>query len=499
MTGTASEPTLAVDVRNVLRIYPAETSNVAALRGLDLQIAPGEIVAIVGPSGSGKSTLLRILAGLDRPSAGTASVFGTQLERASEAQLARFRRDVVSSVEQHYWRAISPYLTARQTVELPLLLRGRPRAARRARSDDLLARVGLPDRGDARPSQLSGGEQQRIAFAAALSAGPRLIVADEPTGELDEATAERLLRLLRELVRAEQATAIVVSHDRLIEATADRVIHLHDGRAIGVRGPDGALAPVVDESGWRAPEVAARPAGLAKGGTTDAGRPAVEIDGVTRGYGHGESRILAVDELTTSFGRGGLHVITGPSGSGKSTLLRLIVGLDRPDHGRIRTLGIDLAGLDRTGLAALRADRVALMPQAPRLVPFLSAVENVELGLAVRGRSANPAERRSRAMAALERVGMAPLATAVPDVLSGGERARLALARALAADPELLVLDEPTAALDRSFAVTIIGLLAELDPSITAIVATHDRDLIDAATDRLDLRDVRRAHAAAAG
>jgi len=492
----SSEP--AITAHGLVRIYPVETVNVPALRGLDLTVLAGEVVGIVGPSGSGKSTLLGILAGLDRPSAGSLSVFGTRLERAGEQELARYRTETVGVVEQHYWRAISPYVSARRMIELPLALRGWPARDRNRRSAELLDRIGLGDRGDAYPAELSGGEQQRVAFAAALACRPRIVLADEPTGELDARTAAELLTLLRELVQAEGATAIVVTHDAMVESTADRIVYLHDGRNIGMRvGSDGPLATTVDASGWTAPAVPEPPPPVGRMVAPATRAVAVELEGVSRRYGHGAHPVLAIDDLSVRFASGGLHVVTGPSGSGKSTLLRLITGLDRPTAGVVRTLGADLATLDRTGLAQLRAGRIASMSQAPRLVPFLTVLENVELGLVVRQRGTG-AERGERARSALGQVGLAELAEIFPDVLSGGERARVALARALAADPELLVLDEPTSALDRASAAAVIELLTHLDQGMTVVVATHDRDLIAAASDRLDLRDVRRARTASA-
>jgi ABC-type lipoprotein export system ATPase subunit len=499
----------AIVARDVVRLFGEEAAAVAALRGLDLVIGEGELAGIVGPSGSGKSSLLRLLAGLDRPSAGTLLVDGIQLERASDNELARFRMASVGVVDQHYWRSISPYLTARQIVELPLALRGWTKEARAGRVDELLARIGLADRGDAYPRELSGGEQQRIAFAAALAPRPRLLLADEPTGELDEVTAIEILALIRELVASEGVTAVVVTHDLLVEAAADRIAFLHDGRVIAVADGRSARVPdqVVDASGWVAPPVPARPASTSVASPGRTGEAAVELRGVSRAYRRGRTVVDAVRDITATFAVGGMHAITGPSGTGKSTLLRLVLGLDRPTAGTVRTLGVDLAGLDRAGLARLRATSISTLSQAPRLVPFLTAVENVVLGLAIRDASLPPAAARERALEALGWVGLEALASALPEVMSGGERARTGLARALASRPRLLVLDEPTAALDRASAVTMIDLLTALedigraasgaasDPGsgpLTILVATHDRDLIAAASSRLDLRAVTR-------
>jgi putative ABC transport system ATP-binding protein len=202
--------------------------------------------------------------------------------------------------------------------------------------------------------------------------------------------------------------------------------------------------------------------------------------------------MLGLPPTTAAFRRGGFHVVTGPSGSGKTTLLRLVTGLDRPTRGRVATLGTELAALDRDALARFRARHLGLVDQIRDLVPFLSARENVELGLAIRG--INGPEARDRADAALARFGLADHADRAPEGLSAGERLRVALARAMAAGPELLVLDEPTAALDRSGAREVAALLHALDDgNVTILATTHDQALIAAASDRLDLEALRLA------
>ena len=485
----------AIRGRGLIRIHPSGGGPVAALRGLDVTVAVGEVAAVVGPSGSGKSTLLRLVAGMDRPSAGSLEVLGLDLMTASATDLDRHRRERIGVVEQHYRRALSPYLTAAAAIDLPLALRGVAATDRTRRVDELLERVGLPHRGGAYRHQLSGGEQQRIAFAVALASRPALLLADEPTGELDGATAEEILAVLREVVRAEGTTCLIVTHDELVERIADRVIHVADGRAIAERvgPPGGAAHPVRDTQGWLAPALPETPTPLPAAERSSDGSDAVVLDGAARRYGADEGRTLGLPPTTAAFRRGGFHVVTGPSGSGKTTLLRLVTGLDRPTEGRVVTLGTDLATLDRNGLAAFRAAHLGLVDQVRDLVPFLSARENVELGLAIRG--LDGPEARDRAMAALERFGLADHAERSPDGLSAGERLRVALARAMAAGPELLILDEPTAALDRAGARVVAGLLHGLDDgAVTILATTHDPALIAAASDRLDLA----AHRAAA-
>ena len=271
----------------LIRIHPSPGGPVAALRGLDLRVETGEVGAVIGPSGSGKSTLLRLVAGLDRPSAGSLTVLGRELTDARDGELDAHRRDRVGVVEQHYRRALSPYLKVADAIALPLALRGVAAPDRSARVAELLERVGLADRGSAYRHELSGGEQQRIAFAVALATRPALLLADEPTGELDGATAKTILGVLRDLVRAEGATCLIVTHDELVEQVADRVIHVADGRAVAERvGPPGTTpAPVRDTAGWLAPPLASPSLPAPASRRLDAGHDAVDLDAVARRYG----------------------------------------------------------------------------------------------------------------------------------------------------------------------------------------------------------------------
>jgi ABC-type lipoprotein export system ATPase subunit len=471
----------------LIRIHPTPGGPVAALRGLDIAVGEGEVAAVIGPSGSGKSTLLRLIAGLDRPSAGRLTVLGADLTDASDRDLDRHRRGRVGVVEQHYRRALSPYLRIADAIALPLALRGVTAADRRRRVDELLDRIGLPGRGDALRHQLSGGEQQRVAFAVALATRPPLLLADEPTGELDATTAETILGVLGDLVRAEGTTCVVVTHDELVERVADRVVHVADGRAVAERigGPGAPSVQIRDAQGWLAPPLPEPSTPLSPALRPDDGEDAVVLERAARRYGAGATSMLGLPTTSVAFGARRFHVVTGPSGSGKSTLLRLVSGLDRPTEGRVVTLGNDLSTLDRDGLARLRAARIGIVDQVRDLVPFLTARENVELGLAIRG--VDPDDARRRAVEALEAVGLGEHLERAPDGLSAGERLRVALARALAAGPDLLILDEPTAALDRAGARAVARLLAGLDGRVTVLATTHDPALIEAASDRLDL------------
>lgn len=486
----------AIEAVGLIRIHPSAAGPVAALRGLDLHADTGEIVAVIGPSGSGKSSLMRLLAGLDRLSAGRLRVLGRDLTDASDGELERHRRERVGVVAQQYRWALSPYLPVEASVGLPLALRGVPAAEQQARVGELLDRIGLGARGRAYPHQLSGGEQQRVAVAAALATRPPLLLADEPTGELDGRTADRVLDVLRDLVRADGVTCVVVTHDPAVERIADRVIHVADGRAIAERhrSRSGVVERSVDAQGWLAPLLPPPGPAIESAVRTPVPGDVTILEGASRHYGDALGGALGLPPTTAAFRRGAFHVVTGPSGSGKTTLLRLITGLDRPTAGRVVTLDLDLGTLDREGLARLRGGRIGIVDQVRDLVPFLSALENVELGLAIRGRTGPDA--RDRSMAALQRVGLAGLAGRLPDGLSSGERLRVAIARAIVAEPELLVLDEPTAALDRAGAQAAADLLRGFDGErVTILATTHDPSLIEAASDRLDLQTARVAAA----
>lgn len=215
---------------NLVRIYKVSDLEVVALQGLDLTVAPGEMLGIVGASGSGKTTLLNILGGLDRPSAGRVIVDDQDLLKLSDRSLDRYRRTQVGFVWQQTARNLVPYLSARENVELPMTVAGVGLRKKRVRSRGLLEAVGLWQHRKHRLAQLSGGQQQRVAIAVALANQPKLLLADEPTGEVDSATAQGILTLLRELNRDYGLTTIIVTHDQQIARRVDRVIAIRDGR-----------------------------------------------------------------------------------------------------------------------------------------------------------------------------------------------------------------------------------------------------------------------------
>jgi ABC-type lipoprotein export system ATPase subunit len=502
----------AVRAHDLFYLYRAPHGDVAALRGLSLQVAAGEIVSVLGPSGAGKSTLLDLCAGWTQPSSGALGVLDVDLERASAHQRTQLRRASIGIVRQHYDRTLPHELTIEEIVALPLRLTG---CADSGRVAGLLRAAGLTARARARPAELSGGEQQRVAVCAALARSPQLLLADEPTGELDARTSAALVDLLLELCHEAQAAALIVTHDPAVAARTQRTIHLRDGRLAA----EGTTRPVliIDEQGWlrlpqrvrqqaglrervraqpswgkvelvaedladsRAPVATPRPAPADKRYATE-----IALDRVTKRFAARDAPVI--DDLSSTFAAEQLHVVAGPSGAGKTTLLNLLAALERPDVGEVWVAGERIDSLGRDEAARWRQRSLGYVSQHSTLVEHLSAHENVALGLTLRGFT--QPEAAERAARWLEWVGLDRLAHRRADRLSGGEQRRVALARALAPSPRVLLADEPTAHPDRITGRIVIRLLRDAvgQAGTTAIVASHDPDVISAADTQLHLR-----------
>jgi ABC-type lipoprotein export system ATPase subunit len=497
----------ALELRDVFCVHRSAHGDAAALQGLSLKLRHGERVCILGPSGAGKTTLLRVVAGLQEPSAGAVLVFGTDIGRERRRRRAQIRHHLIGFLDQRADASLPPDLTVAGAIGLPLALRGVRRRQRAARVRELLGAADLADRADALPSQLSGGERQRAALCAALAPRPALLLADEPTAELDEASARRMASVIDQMAEAEGTSVLLVSHDPAMGEGTRRVLRMRDGRIVEERrdrdaslvvGADGWVRlprPLLDRSGigLRARAVVARsgvlltpatPPPLAadslhvKRADPPASPPApiptpVQLERVWRWRGHGARRRLVIADLTAAFQPGCLTVVSGRSGSGKTTLLELLACMGAPDAGELRIAGEPLAVAGAERLAEVRRRRIGYLPQEPAPVGFLSAAENIVLGLRVRGVASE--EAVIRAEAALEQVGLGDRRRQRVSRLSAGEAQRVALARALACGRGLLVVDEPTSRLDASAAAGVAVLLADAArDGQTVICATHD-------------------------
>jgi ABC-type lipoprotein export system ATPase subunit len=491
---------VVVELRDVFCVHRTNEGDAAALQGANLELGRGEVLCVLGPSGAGKSTLLRVIAGIQPPSAGVVRVLGDDIGRMPARSRSRLRHELLGFLGQHTETALSPDLPMRDAVGLPLALRGMPRRERHRRVDELFEAAALADRADALPRELSGGERQRFALCTALAHRPALLLADEPTGELDDASADAVRALIVELARANGASIILVTHDPATAEVADRTLRIRDGRIVGDRrGGEDALVindgwlrlppDLLTQAGiWRRARVQPAPDGvIVTRAASDSGPTArwapvrVELHSVARTYGHGPVRRHVLGGLTHDFAPGRVTAITGRSGVGKTTLLKLVAGLERPSSGQVILDGHPLGDRSDEQLASLRRERIGYLSQEPAPIGFLSAEENTVLTLRIRGWDVDTATER--AAEALIRAGLADRASQRVHRLSAGETQRLALARALASARGLLVIDEPTSRQDENNARAIADLLAAAahEEGQTVICATHDPAVIDQA------------------
>jgi peptide/nickel transport system ATP-binding protein len=530
----AEQPFVVCD--NLVKIYKVADLEVVALQGLDLEVRKGEIMALVGPSGAGKSTLLNVMGGLDTPSAGRIQVSGWDLLAMKDRQRVRYKREVVGFVWQQPARNLLSYLTAKENVELPMLLAGMRPGQRAKRAMELLEVVGLADRAGFRPDRLSGGQQQRVAVAVALANNPPLLLGDEITGQIDTQSSNQVFETLRQVNETFTTTMIMVTHDPLVSGLVDRVVAIRDGRTsteirrrrdqesgyvheeewviVDQAGRLQLPKPYVEKLGLRervkvrlepdhvtvwpgskvkefiqlgAPELASFSPSPAAGGGRNGS--AVQVRNLSRTFTLGAEEVHALQDISLEIPAGVLALLRGRSGSGKTTLLNLIAGLDEPTGGSIEIGERPLANLTNAERVALRRRGIGFIFQTFGLLPFLTVEENVELPM--RLVRASRAERNARVGEALGLVGLSHRARHRTHELSGGEQQRVAIARALVNRPALILADEPTGQLDSTTGASIIQLLRDIasQTGVTVLVASHDDNLRKVADIVYELQD----------
>ena len=515
---------LIVEVRDVFVAYRGAAGSVMALRGSDLSLGVGERLLVQGPNGSGKSTLLRVITGEQPVVAGTVVVSGTALHELSAGQRREWRARSVGFVDQFAGRSLLPELSVVSNVALQLRLTDVPQAEAEARARATCARLGI-DHLLRRPvPQLSGGEAQRVAVAAAVAHGPRLLLADEPTGELDEGSAGEVYGLLARIA-GEGTGIILVSHDPRAVAFTDRAVRIRDGRAAEQWRPGSAVVEQLPDSrGWvrvpreRVPELDPVPPLEAR--RTDRGlllvprapadaapdpplrslpvpeRSADEVvatvTGLTAGY---DDRTL-FDGLDLVLRTGTWTAITGPSGSGKSTLISVLAGLLPPRSGTVTVGDGPWDGRSRSARAEHRRRWLALLPQRPVMVEALTVRENLQLTAGIRGSvgaTSSPAGDRPAVVASMveglaDRLALTQLLDQPVQLLSGGERQRAALARAVVSSVPVLLLDEPTSQQDESSVDRVVRVLTEeMAAGRSLLTASHDARVVSAATSVLEI------------
>lgn len=525
-----------VDCDNLVKIYKVADLEVVALQGLDLTVSKGDILALVGPSGAGKSTLLNVIGGLDTPSAGKVEVSGHDLLAMKNQQRVKYKRDIVGFIWQQPGRNLLPYLSAKENIELPMLLKGTPRKQRADRAMELLEIVGLTDRAEFRPDRLSGGEQQRVAIAVALSNNPPLLLGDEMTGQIDSQSAGEVFDTLRLVNESYQTTIILVTHDPLVSSLVDRVVAIRDGRtSTEIRRRRDDSGGDIDEEEWVILDQAGRlqlpkpyveslnmrervKIKLEEDHVTvwpqqkvkdfiQLGTPEVDhfipkysdsitsngyslhIEQLSRRFTIGNEDISAVEDITFDIPAGNFTWIRGRSGSGKTTLLNLIAGLDDPTNGEIIYGGRSIVEMSESEKIQYRRRQISFVFQTFGLLPYLTVEENVEIPLRLLRTPRKT--RQERVLEVLELVALDHRSRHRTYELSGGEQQRVAIARALVNRPSLLLADEPTGQLDSNTGETIIRLLHEISKQfgVTVIVASHDANIAEFADSIVELKD----------
>ena len=443
-----------LEVDDLFRFYHPGEAEVRALRGASLTLDRGETLALVGPSGSGKSTLLACIAGLDEPDGGAVVIDGQRMTRRPEAERAALRAKSIGFLAQS--GNLFSHLTVTENVRLQLRLRGERGGADAI--GRLLDQVGLSNRANALPPTLSGGEAARAGLAVALIGDPPLLIADEPTAEVDRDTEARILDAL-ERRRAAGGATLVATHSGAVSARASRVVGVENGRLVTVAQSSGPVTALA----FASPRARARPMAAVSNALL------ITLDGVSVRFRRGDEVIVAVDDAHCRVSAGDRIALVGPSGGGKSTLLNVMAGLEDASAGQAHWPGLDVS-------RPIRPLQIGFAFQSPSLLPALSVIENVRLPLEICGLDPSAAMAPEEALA---RFSLTAFADKFPDQLSGGQMQRVALARALVTRPRVILADEPTGQLDRVTGGEVVrSLLAALDGLDTAlIVSTHDETL----------------------
>jgi ABC-type lipoprotein export system ATPase subunit len=451
-------------------------------------------------------------------------------------QRVRYKRDMVGFVWQQPSRNLLPYLSAKENVELPMMLNKAPGHERSNRALELLDIIGLADRADFRPDRLSGGQQQRVAIAVALANNPPLLLGDEMTGQIDSQSAAEVFATLRNVNETFNTTVILVTHDPLVSSLVDRVIAIRDGRtSTEIRRRRDEISGDIDEEEWvildqagrlqlpkpyvdsldlkervkvrleedhvtvwpqhkvqefiqlGAPEIAHFKPQYNRRITSNGN--ALRADKISREFKMGDEIIYALKDVSFDVQPGKLALIRGRSGSGKTTMLNIIAALDRPTHGDILVGGRSVVEMSEREIIEYRRKQFSFIFQTFGLLPYLTVEENVEVPL--RLVKTPRKERQERVAEVLTLVSLDHRAKHRTYELSGGEQQRVAISRALVNRPSILLADEPTGQLDSSTGATIIRLLREITDQfgVTVIVASHDPNMIQFADMIIELQD----------
>ena len=474
-----------IQLRKVVKAYPTGHEPFIALKNIDLDIHAGEFLGITGKSGAGKTTLLNMISGVSDLTSGeiyyNRAGNGVPSEQVpihilSEDKLALWRGKNLGIIYQSF--ELMPSLNLVENVMLPPDFLGQynPEITK-TKALELLDRVEILEHAYKIPAHISGGQKQRVAIARALVNDPKIIIADEPTGNLDSLTAETIFQIFETLV-AEGKTIVMVTHDESLAPRFSRRLHITDGEVVD---PDQTKS--VSKSGReRKALLIESPPILNKnnGGNTKNGfipevnHPAIILKGVDKVYENAAGRFIALNNIDLALNYGQFISVVGKSGCGKSTLLNMITGIDHPTAGDVTIGRENIYHMSESQRALWRGKNVGVVFQFFQLLPTLSLLENTMLPMDYCG--VHPfSERPKKALELLRMVGLEEHAHKLPSTVSSGQQQCAAIARAMATDPAIILADEPTGNLDSKSAETVLNLFEDLAArGKTILIVTHD-------------------------
>ncbi|HUT80135.1 MAG TPA: ATP-binding cassette domain-containing protein [Candidatus Bathyarchaeia archaeon] len=527
-----------IDCKDLIKIYADEESNtkIPALRGCDLEVKSGEIITIVGPSGSGKTTLVNILAGLETVSSGTARVGNYLLEQIPEAQLNKYRLEMIGIVDQFPERTLFLDATVGDNLKFTSSLITRTTHNYNISHSEILKSLDIFHLENRLVRHLSGGEMIRTAIASALAKNAPVILCDEPTGQLDSENTDNVKKLLRQITRDFGATVLVVTHDPRFQEGVDKTCEIKDGRVSTIlnvedqtvysgksKFPLKFMTQIDSTKSIRLPDIIIKTLHLEKNaellmnkeskvelkhpkgippeeivlekikerrkelhfdplplGYFENSPIIIQLKEVSKIYSSNGTDVRALSNINLNIHKGELLFILGPSGSGKTTLVKLITGLESSTMGEIFLDGTKFSDFTDAQKADFRRGKMGLVSQQGNLHPFLTIEENFYLKQLYSGKRIRSGSLDAIVLDQLERFKIAHRGKSYPLEISGGELQRASLAIANNEYPPIVFLDEPTANLDSELAKQAMDEIYTLHDlsGITFLIATHDIDLI---------------------
>ena len=479
--------------------YPTGEEPFPALKDVELTIGRGEFLGITGKSGAGKSTLLNVISGVSKPSAGSITFYPSvsksngsssskPVHHMSEDEVAQWRGRNLGVVYQSF--ELMPTLDLIENVMMPPDFLGTYQPVQsKAQARDLLAQVEIEEHGDKIPAHISGGQKQRVAIARSLVNDPALIVADEPTGNLDTVTAETIFDIFEKLVE-QGRTVVMVTHDESMAHRFSRRLQIVDGVLMDPEEAQRLADSATETAGGEQSEAPLQANGARKrNGAKRQQQSAISLTDVHKVYEGPAGRFVALKSVDLELDYGQFISIVGKSGSGKSTLINMITGIDHPTQGQVIVGGQDIYAFTESQRALWRGKNMGVVFQFFQLLPTLTLLENTMLPMDFC--DIYPfAERADRAMDLLRRVGLEEQAHKLPSSVSSGQQQSAAIARALATDPPLILADEPTGNLDSRSAEIVLQLFEELaSDGKTVLIVTHDPSITSRTDQTIILSD----------